>query len=79
MFSKESMMHINKDGHLVETSLPPNSAGEVTEDLQTIKKGSASWAGGSIPMELDLPSIKILAEPTPSPVKGAEEVQTLKV
>ncbi|KAJ3859588.1 hypothetical protein EV359DRAFT_86232 [Lentinula novae-zelandiae] len=69
-------------GHLVESSPPPDSAAEVLEGLNEVEKGSAdegtsSQVGGSIPMELDLPAIESLAEPTLSPEKGAEPAQTL--
>ncbi|KAJ3846017.1 hypothetical protein EV368DRAFT_89698 [Lentinula lateritia] len=80
--SGESTVRVNEDGHLVESSPPPNSAGEVMEDLQTIEKGSADKGSANqaekfILMELDLPGIESLAELTPSPSKGAEEAQTL--
>ncbi|KAJ3804172.1 hypothetical protein F5876DRAFT_83638 [Lentinula aff. lateritia] len=81
--SRESMAHIDKDGHLVESSPPPNSAAKVMEDLNQVEKGSADegtsiQVGGSVPMELDLPTIESLAEPTLSPEKGAEQAQTLE-
>ncbi|KAJ3870968.1 hypothetical protein F5051DRAFT_446848 [Lentinula edodes] len=80
--SGESMARIDKDSHLVESSPPPDSAAEVMEDLNQGEKGSADegtsiHVGGSIPMELDLPTIESLAEPTLSPEKGAEPAQTL--
>ncbi|KAJ3925208.1 MAG: hypothetical protein NXY57DRAFT_968183 [Lentinula lateritia] len=82
IYSRESMVHIDKDGHLVESSPPPDSAAEVMEDLNQVEKGSADrgtsiQVGGSVPMELDLPMIESLAEPTLSPEKGAEPAQTL--
>ncbi|KAJ3804158.1 hypothetical protein F5876DRAFT_70869, partial [Lentinula aff. lateritia] len=80
--SGESTAHINNEGHLVESSLPPDSAAEVLEGLNEVEKGSAdkatsSQVRGSVPMELDLPMIESLAEPTLSPEKGAEPAQTL--
>ncbi|KAJ3911596.1 hypothetical protein F5877DRAFT_85765 [Lentinula edodes] len=80
--SGESTAHIDKDGHLVESSPPPDSAAEVFEGLNKVEKGSAdegtsSQVGGSIPMELDFPTIESLAEPTLSPEKGTEPAQTL--
>ncbi|KAJ3870766.1 hypothetical protein F5051DRAFT_447152 [Lentinula edodes] len=47
-------------------------------DRGSADEGASSQVGGSIPMELDLPSIKSLAEPTLSPEKGAEPAQTLE-
>ncbi|KAJ3897766.1 hypothetical protein F5879DRAFT_995562 [Lentinula edodes] len=80
--SGESTAHIDEHGHLIESSPPPHSAAKVFEGLNKVEKGSAdegasSQVGGSIPMELDLPSIESLAEPTLSPEKGAEQAQTL--
>ncbi|KAJ3925218.1 MAG: hypothetical protein NXY57DRAFT_968172 [Lentinula lateritia] len=71
--SGESTARIDEHGHLVE----------VMEDLNQVEKGSAdegtgNQVGGSVPMELDLPLIESLAEPTLSPEKGAEEAQTLE-
>ncbi|KAJ3803536.1 hypothetical protein F5876DRAFT_85093, partial [Lentinula aff. lateritia] len=65
------------------SSPPPDSATEALEGLREVEKGSAdegsnSQVGGSVPMELDLPTIESLAEPTLSPEKGAEEAQTLE-
>ncbi|KAJ3925297.1 MAG: hypothetical protein NXY57DRAFT_968063 [Lentinula lateritia] len=81
--SGESTARVDKDGHLIESSPPPDSAAEVFEGLNEVEKGSAdegssSQVGGSIPVELDLPMIESLAEPTLSPEKGAEEAQTLE-
>ncbi|KAJ3804685.1 hypothetical protein F5876DRAFT_82750 [Lentinula aff. lateritia] len=80
--SRESTAHIDDKGHLVESSPPPDSAAEALESLNDVEKGSAdkatsSQVGGSVPMELDLPMIESLAEPTLSPEKGAEKAQTL--
>ncbi|KAJ3858902.1 hypothetical protein EV359DRAFT_68629 [Lentinula novae-zelandiae] len=80
--SGESMASIDKHGHLVESSPPPDSAAEALEGLNDVEKGSAdegtsSQVGGSVPMELDLPTIESLAEQTLSPEKGAEPAQTL--
>ncbi|KAJ3870859.1 hypothetical protein F5051DRAFT_447026 [Lentinula edodes] len=80
--SGESTVRVDDEGHLVESSPPLDSAAEVLEGLNEVKKGSAdegtsSQVGGSIPMELDLPAIESLAEPTLSPEKGAEPAQTL--
>ncbi|KAJ3924429.1 MAG: hypothetical protein NXY57DRAFT_1044948 [Lentinula lateritia] len=80
--SGESTAHINNEGHLVKSSPPPDSATEASGGLKEVEKGSAdegssSQVGGSIPMELDLPMIESLAEPTLSPEKGAEQAQTL--
>ncbi|KAJ3870998.1 hypothetical protein F5051DRAFT_446799 [Lentinula edodes] len=80
--SGESTVHIDKDGHLVESSPPPDLAAEALEGLNDVEKGSAdkgisSHIGESIPMELDFPTIESLAEPTLSPEKGAEKAQTL--
>ncbi|KAJ3884413.1 hypothetical protein GG344DRAFT_84065 [Lentinula edodes] len=80
--SWESIAHIDKHGHLVEASPPPDSATEALEGLKEVKRGSAdegtsSQVGGSVPMELDLPTIGSLAERTLSPEKGAESAQTL--
>ncbi|KAJ3803798.1 hypothetical protein F5876DRAFT_84407 [Lentinula aff. lateritia] len=80
--SGESTAHINNEGHLVKSSPPPDSAAEVMEGLNNVEKGSAdeatsSQVRGSVPMELDLPMIESLAEPTLSPEKGAEPAQTL--
>ncbi|KAJ3858610.1 hypothetical protein EV359DRAFT_87465 [Lentinula novae-zelandiae] len=80
--SGESMARIDNKGHLVESSPPPDSATEALEGLKEVEKGSAdegssSQVGGSVPMELDLPMIESLAEPTLSPEKGAEQAQTL--
>ncbi|KAJ3911061.1 hypothetical protein F5877DRAFT_73467, partial [Lentinula edodes] len=76
--SGESTARVDEDGHLIESSPPPDSAAEVFEGLNEVEKGSAdegasSQVGGSIPMELDLPSIESLAEPTLSPEQGAEQ------
>ncbi|KAJ3858131.1 hypothetical protein EV359DRAFT_88208 [Lentinula novae-zelandiae] len=81
--SGESTAYINKDGHLVKSSPPPDSAAEAFKGLNEVEKGSAdegtsSQVGGSIPMELDLPTIESLAEPTLSPGKGVEKAQTLE-
>ncbi|KAJ3924961.1 MAG: hypothetical protein NXY57DRAFT_968656 [Lentinula lateritia] len=81
--SRESMARVDEDGHLVESSPPPDSAAEVMEDLNQVEKGSAdegtsNQVGESVPMELDLPTIESLAEPTLSPEKGAEQAQTLE-
>ncbi|KAJ3804214.1 hypothetical protein F5876DRAFT_83556 [Lentinula aff. lateritia] len=78
--SGESTARVDDQGHLVESSPPPNSAAEVLEGLNDVEKGSAdegtsSQVGGSIPMELDFPMIESLAKPTPK--KGAEKAQTL--
>ncbi|KAJ3804586.1 hypothetical protein F5876DRAFT_82918 [Lentinula aff. lateritia] len=80
--SGESTARVDEDGHLVESSPPPDSAAEALEGLNDVEKGSAdegtsSQVGGSIPMELDLPMIESLAEPTLSPEKGTEPAQTL--
>ncbi|KAJ4463323.1 hypothetical protein C8R41DRAFT_927516 [Lentinula lateritia] len=80
--SGESMARIDDKGHLVESSPPPDSATEALEGLKEVEKGSAdegssSQVGGSIPMELDLPMIESLAEPTLSPEQGVEQAQTL--
>ncbi|KAJ3803945.1 hypothetical protein F5876DRAFT_84075 [Lentinula aff. lateritia] len=40
--SGESTAHINKDGHLVESSPPPDSATEALEGLNEVEKGSVS-------------------------------------
>ncbi|KAJ3858861.1 hypothetical protein EV359DRAFT_87107 [Lentinula novae-zelandiae] len=81
--SGESTAHIDEHGHLVKSSQPPDSAVEVPEDLIQVEKGSvdegtSNQVGESVPMELDLPTIESLAEPTLSPEKGAEEAQTLE-
>ncbi|KAJ3924750.1 MAG: hypothetical protein NXY57DRAFT_969125 [Lentinula lateritia] len=39
--SRESMVRVDEDGHLVESALPPDSAAEVMEDLNQVEKGSA--------------------------------------
>ncbi|KAJ3803977.1 hypothetical protein F5876DRAFT_84007 [Lentinula aff. lateritia] len=75
--SGDSMVHINEDGHLVDSSPPPDSTAEVLEDLNEVEKGltdegAVSQVGGSIPMGLDLPMIESLAAPTLPPEKGAE-------
>ncbi|KAJ3858690.1 hypothetical protein EV359DRAFT_87355 [Lentinula novae-zelandiae] len=80
--SGESTAHIDDKEHLVESSPPPDSAAEALESLHNVEKGSAdeatsSQVGGSVPMELDLPTIESLAEQTLSPEKGAEKAQTL--
>ncbi|KAJ3884567.1 hypothetical protein GG344DRAFT_83839 [Lentinula edodes] len=80
--SGESTASIDKHGHLVKSSPPPDLAAEVMEDLNQVEKGSADegtsiQVGGSVPMELDLPTIESLAERTLSPEKGAESAQTL--
>ncbi|KAJ3811862.1 hypothetical protein F5876DRAFT_64463 [Lentinula aff. lateritia] len=80
----ESTAHINEDGHLVKSSPPPDLAAKVIQDLNNVEKGSAdkeliSQVGGSIPMELDLPTIKSLAEPTLSPEKDSKKAQTLEL
>ncbi|KAJ3925086.1 MAG: hypothetical protein NXY57DRAFT_1044403 [Lentinula lateritia] len=80
--SGESTARIDDNGHLVESSPPPDSATEALEGLKEVKKGSAdegtsSQVGGSMLMELDLPMIESLAERTLSPEKGAEPAQTL--
>ncbi|KAJ3870491.1 hypothetical protein F5051DRAFT_434578, partial [Lentinula edodes] len=81
--SGESTAHIDEQGHLVESSPPPDSATEAFEGLNEVERGSAdegasSQVGGSVPMELDLPTIESLAEQTLSPEKGAEPAQTLE-
>ncbi|KAJ3897549.1 hypothetical protein F5879DRAFT_995874 [Lentinula edodes] len=81
--SGESTARIDKNGHLVESSPPLDSATEALEGLKEVEKGSADegtgiQVGGSIPMELDLPTIESLAEPTLSPEKGAEQAQALE-
>ncbi|KAJ3803500.1 hypothetical protein F5876DRAFT_71381 [Lentinula aff. lateritia] len=81
--SGESTAHIDDKGHLVESSPPPDSATEALEGLKEIERGSAdegasSQVGGSVPMELDLPTIESLAEPALFPEKGAEPAQTLE-
>ncbi|KAJ3924244.1 MAG: hypothetical protein NXY57DRAFT_970375, partial [Lentinula lateritia] len=65
----KSTAHIDNNGHLVESSPPPDLAAEVFEDLNKVEKGSMdkdtiSKVGGFISIELDLPSIESLAEPT---------------
>ncbi|KAJ3897857.1 hypothetical protein F5879DRAFT_995457 [Lentinula edodes] len=80
--SGESTVHVDEDGHLVESSPSPDLAAEALEGLNDVKKesadeGTSSQVGGSIPMELDLPSIESLAKLTLSPEKGAEPAQTL--
>ncbi|KAJ3871073.1 hypothetical protein F5051DRAFT_434146 [Lentinula edodes] len=80
--SGESTARIDENRHLVESSPPPDSAAEAFEGLNEVEKGSAdegtsSQVGGSVPMELDLPTIKSLAKQTLSPEKGAESAQTL--
>ncbi|KAJ3924984.1 MAG: hypothetical protein NXY57DRAFT_968613 [Lentinula lateritia] len=80
--SGESTARVDDEGHLVESSPPPDSATEALEDLKEVEKGSAdegasSQVGGSVPMELDLPTIESLAELPLSPEKGAEQAQTL--
>ncbi|KAJ3858907.1 hypothetical protein EV359DRAFT_68625, partial [Lentinula novae-zelandiae] len=77
-YSGESMACVNEDGHLVESSPPPDLATEVFKGLNEVEKGLAdegtiSKVGGSIPMELDLPTIESLAKPTLSPEKGGRE------
>ncbi|GAW06549.1 hypothetical protein LENED_008483 [Lentinula edodes] len=52
---------------LVESSPPPDSATKALEGLKEVEKGSAdegtsSQVGGSVLMELDLPTIESLAE-----------------
>ncbi|KAJ3928653.1 MAG: hypothetical protein NXY57DRAFT_1041452 [Lentinula lateritia] len=81
--SGESTARVDEDGHLIKSSPPPDSAAEVFEGLNEVEKGSAdkgasSQVGGSIPMELDLPTIESLAELPLSPEKGAEQAQTLE-
>ncbi|KAJ3924782.1 MAG: hypothetical protein NXY57DRAFT_1044649, partial [Lentinula lateritia] len=81
--SGESTARIDENGHLVESSPPPDSATEAFEGLNEVEKGSADegtsgQVGGSVPMELDLPTIESLAEPALSPEKGAELAQTLE-
>ncbi|KAJ3803704.1 hypothetical protein F5876DRAFT_84640 [Lentinula aff. lateritia] len=81
--SGESTARIDDKGHLVKSSPPPDSATEALEGLKEVEKGSAdegssSQVGGSVPMELDLPTIKSLAELPLSPEKGAEQAQTLE-
>ncbi|KAJ3884406.1 hypothetical protein GG344DRAFT_71375, partial [Lentinula edodes] len=81
--SGESMVRVDEDGHLIEFSPPPDLAAEVFKGLNKVEKGSvdegaSSQIGGSVPMELDLPMIESLAEPTLSPEKGAEQAQTLE-
>ncbi|KAJ3884669.1 hypothetical protein GG344DRAFT_83672 [Lentinula edodes] len=66
--SGQSTARIDDNGHLVESSPPPDSATEALEGLKEVERGSAdegtsSQVGGSIPMELDLPAIESLAEP----------------
>ncbi|KAJ3884087.1 hypothetical protein GG344DRAFT_71599, partial [Lentinula edodes] len=82
--SGESTVRVDDEGHLVESSPPPDLAAEVFEGLNEVEKGSAdegasSQVGGSVPMELDLPTIESLAERALSPEKGAELAQTLYV
>ncbi|KAJ3925292.1 MAG: hypothetical protein NXY57DRAFT_1071993, partial [Lentinula lateritia] len=81
--SGESTARVDEDGHLVESSLPPDSAAEVMEGLNNVERGSAdegtsSQVGRSVPMELDLPTIESLAKLPLSPEKGAEQAQTLE-
>ncbi|KAJ3804135.1 hypothetical protein F5876DRAFT_83706 [Lentinula aff. lateritia] len=81
--SGESTARIDEDGHLVKSSPPPDSAAEAFEGLNEVEKGSAdegtsSQVGGSVPMELDLPTIESLAKPTLPPEKGAGQAQTLE-
>ncbi|KAJ3924550.1 MAG: hypothetical protein NXY57DRAFT_1085712, partial [Lentinula lateritia] len=81
--SGESTARVNNEGHLVESSPPPDSATEALEGLKEVEKGSAdegasSQVGGSVSMELDLPTIESLAELPLSPEKGAEQAQTLE-
>ncbi|KAJ3858662.1 hypothetical protein EV359DRAFT_87400 [Lentinula novae-zelandiae] len=83
IYSGESTARIDTDSHLVKSSPPPDSAAEAFEGLNEVEKGSAdegtsSQVRGSVPMELDLPMIKSLAEPALSPEKGAGQVQTLE-
>ncbi|KAJ3858633.1 hypothetical protein EV359DRAFT_87432 [Lentinula novae-zelandiae] len=82
--SGTSSAEITPDGHLVDALQPPESAVEVSEDLDTqgsppitvVEKDSgvediASLPEGSpIQTELDLPLIESLTEPTLSPEKG---------
>ncbi|KAJ3924459.1 MAG: hypothetical protein NXY57DRAFT_969838 [Lentinula lateritia] len=80
--SGESTAHINNKGHLVKSFPPPDLAAEALESLNDVEKGlvdeaTSSQVGGSVLMELDLPMIKSLTEPTLSPEKGAEQAQTL--
>ncbi|KAJ3924993.1 MAG: hypothetical protein NXY57DRAFT_968600, partial [Lentinula lateritia] len=79
--SGESTARVDEDGHLIKSSPPPDLAAEVFKGLNEVEKGSADkgtsiQVGGSVSMELDLPTIESLAEPTLSPEKGAEPVQT---
>ncbi|KAJ3847556.1 hypothetical protein EV368DRAFT_69011 [Lentinula lateritia] len=69
---------------VLSSSPPPNLAAEVMEDLNKVKKGlvdkgAVSQVGGSIPIELDFPTIESLAKPTLFPEKGAEKAQTLEL
>ncbi|KAJ3897477.1 hypothetical protein F5879DRAFT_995983 [Lentinula edodes] len=80
---RESTAHIDEHGHLVKSSPPPDSATEALKGLNKVEKGSAdegssSQVGGSIPMELDLPTIESLAGLPLSPEKGAEQAQALE-
>ncbi|KAJ3858147.1 hypothetical protein EV359DRAFT_69239, partial [Lentinula novae-zelandiae] len=82
--SGTSLVTITLDGHLVDTSQPPESAVEVSEDpdtqgsppIDTIKKDSRFEDSTSLPegspiqTELDFPPIESLTGPTPSPEKG---------
>ncbi|KAJ3911318.1 hypothetical protein F5877DRAFT_73276 [Lentinula edodes] len=66
-FNLTSMARIDDNGHLVESSPPPDSATKALEGLKEVEKGSAdegtsSQVGGSVLMELDLPTIESLAE-----------------
>ncbi|KAJ3846168.1 hypothetical protein EV368DRAFT_70133, partial [Lentinula lateritia] len=79
-FTMQDLMQVNRV--IRDSSPPPDSAAEALEGLNDVEKGSAdegtsSQVGGSIPMELDLPMIESLAEPTLSPEKGTEPAQTL--
>ncbi|KAJ3884603.1 hypothetical protein GG344DRAFT_83786 [Lentinula edodes] len=82
--SVASSATVAADGHLVDTSQPPEAAVEVSEALDpqgsppitVVEKASgvenlASLSEGSpIQTELDLPQIESLTESTPSPEKG---------
>ncbi|KAJ3804183.1 hypothetical protein F5876DRAFT_83614 [Lentinula aff. lateritia] len=60
IYSGESMARVDEDGHLVESSPPPDSAVEVLEDLIQVEKGSvdegtSNQVGESVPMEAGSP------------------------
>ncbi|KAJ3846832.1 hypothetical protein EV368DRAFT_69605 [Lentinula lateritia] len=82
--SGTSSAEITPDGHLVDALQPPESAVEVSEDLDTqgsppitiiekdlgVEDIASLPEGSSIQTELDLPQIESLTESTPSPEKG---------